>query len=57
MAALGKSGRASQQELGKMAVSALSGRLREAEACYAQKGRVYRTMGLLMGTGLAILLL
>lgn len=56
-AALGKSTRASQLALGDMAMEALSERLKEAEQLYLKKGRVYRTMGVLLGAGLAILLL
>lgn len=55
--ALGASERGAQLENTGMTAAALEGLLLEAETEYASKGRVYRTMGLLMGAGVGILLL
>lgn len=57
VAVLGKTGRAAQLEHGQMVLSALEKRRAGAEEAYAKKGRVYRTMGAVLGAGLAILLM
>lgn len=54
---LGVSERSAQLENALMAQETLALLVAEAEAAYAGKGRVYRTMGLLLGVGVGILLL
>lgn len=53
---LGKTNRQSQAENGQMTLEALSALIESADEVYAQKGRVYRVLGLFLGLGLGILL-
>ncbi len=55
--ALSADTRATICERAALAVETLEQRLGEAEAQYQNKGRVYRTLGLLTGAAVAILLL
>ena len=54
---LGASERSTQIENAQLTLAALEAFLTEADAMYAGKGRVYRTMGVLLGGGVGILLL
>lgn len=54
---LGASDRHAQIENAQCTFDALETLCAEAEAAYAGKGRVYRTMGVLLGVGVGILLL
>lgn len=53
---LGKTDRRSQAESGRMTLEALSSLIKGADAVYAQKGRVYRVLGMFLGLGVGILL-
>ena len=53
---LGKTDRLSQAENGQLTLEALSALIEGADEVYAQKGRVYRVLGLFLGLGLGILL-
>ncbi|MEG1525181.1 MAG: stage III sporulation protein AB [Clostridia bacterium] len=54
---LGTSGRMAQRESAELMIHELEQNQLEAEDTYTKKGRVYRTMGVLLGAGVAILLL
>ncbi len=54
---LGASDRSAQIENAQLTLDTLVALCAEAETAYAGKGRVYRTMGVLLGVGVGILLL
>ena len=55
-ATLGRTDRRTQDENARAALDALDAQILAADAVYMQKGRIYRTLGLFFGLGLAILL-